>query len=228
METKRTQLIGTAILATGFGVMTAYTIARRMPYLLNMNNMWAYFGATLLLALMFSIYLLFFHQSKEPKLNSATLRLSKKDKLKAVIGAVGCSAMLAWPSWSLVGLSAHLFSWESYFELFTIDSLEPGGRKGWDVKLIDRKTQVEYSLTLSRQYMRESFPWKEGEVVCAKGRTSFFGTIIEYFNAGECKLEGFRLELKPNKQWDRLQKPTDSESDENNTRKSITIIRSIF
>ena len=43
--------------------------------------------------------------------------------------------------------------------------------------------------------MHESFPWKEGDVVCAKGRTSFFGAIIEDFNAGECVLEGFRLKV---------------------------------
>lgn len=195
-QNKRTQLIGRGILVIGFGIMAAYAIARRMPYLLNMYNMWSYFVSILAIALVLSSYLLFFHQSKDPKINSATLLLSKKDKIKAVLSAMTCSAMLAWPSWGLVGISAHLFSSEPYYRLFTIDNLHSAGKKGWDVELLDRKTKVEYSLTLSRQYMHESFPWKEGDLVCAKGRTSFFGAIIEDFNSDECKLEGFRLEIK--------------------------------
>ena len=188
---KRTHLIGGAIILTGMAIMTAYAFARRMPYLLNMHNMWSYFVSILAIALVLSSYLLFFHQSKDPKINSATLLLSKKDKIKAVLSAMTCSAMLAWPSWGLVGISAHLFSSEPYHRLFAIDDLHSAGKKGWDVVLVDIKNKNDYSLTLSRQFMQESFPWKEGDVVCAKGRTSFFGAIIEDFNAGECDLKGF-------------------------------------
>lgn len=192
METKsnkRTQLIGSAILVFGTTIMTAYAVARRMPYLLNMHNMWAYFIFTLAVILVLSIYVVFSHEWKDPELNSAVMRFGQINKAKTVLGLLFLSIILVWMSWGLVGISAYLFSKEPYFKLFTIDSLEPGGRKGWDVNLLDRKTKVEYSLTLSRQYMHESFPWKEGDVVCAKGRTSFFGAIIEDFNAGECELE---------------------------------------
>lgn len=190
-KSNRTQLIGTAILVVPAIIMAVYAYARRVPYLLNIHNMWTYFVVAIAIVSMLSVYLLFFHTSKDLKINRTTLCMSKKNKIKAVVGAVGCSAMLAWPSWGLVGLSAYLFSREPFFELFTIDSLEPGGRKGWDVKLVGIKSKNKYSLTVSNLYMNTSFPWKEGEVVCAKGRTSFLGAIVENFNTGNCELDRF-------------------------------------
>ena len=187
-KSKRTRLIGTAIIVVPTAIMTTYAFARRMPYLLNMHNMWLYFIFTLAIILVLSIYVVFFHQSKDPKINSAMLRFSNKNKVKSILCGQFIFGALVWTSWGLVGLSANLFSREPYYGLYIIDSLEPGGRKGWDVALVDAKNKNEYSLTLSRQYMSKRFPWKEGDLVCAKGRTSFFGAIIEDFNAGECQL----------------------------------------
>ena len=187
-QNKRTHLIGSTFLVVGFAILTAYAFARRMPYLLNMHNMWLYFIFTLAIILVVFIYQAFFHQFKDPVLNSAMLSYGNKNKIISGLAILLISIIVVWMSWGLVGLSANLFSREPYYGLYIIDSLEPGGRKGWDVALVDAKNKNEYSLTLSRQYMSKSFPWKEGDLVCAKGRTSFFGAIIEDFNAGECKL----------------------------------------
>lgn len=187
-QNKRTHLIGSTFLVVGFAILTAYAFARRMPYLLNMHNMWLYFIFTLAIILVVFIYQAFFHQFKDPVLNSAMLSYGNKNKIISGLAILLISIIVVWMSWGLVGLSANLFSREPYYGLYIIDSLEPGGRKGWDVALVDAKNKNEYSLTLSRQYMNKSFPWKEGDLVCAEGRTSFFGAIIEDFNAGECQL----------------------------------------
>ena len=128
METKkdkRTHLIGIAILVIPAVIMAVYAFTRRMPYLLNMHNMWVYISFILITTLVISVYVVFFHRWKDPNLNSEVMRFGKKNKAKTVLALLSASAMLVWPSWGLVGLSAYLFSKEPYFELFSIYSLEP-------------------------------------------------------------------------------------------------------
>ncbi|MFW5432137.1 MAG: hypothetical protein ACKE5Q_05055 [Methylophilaceae bacterium] len=181
--------------ALPFVLLSCYAIARRMPYLLNMHNMWIYFCISLAIILVIAIYFIFFHIWKKLEINSAMILFSKRKKVKGLLGLLGLSVVLVWMSWGVAGCSAYLFSKAHYSELYTISKLKTGGRKGWDVTLVDAHNK-KYMLTLSNLYMSRNFPWREGDIVCAIGRTSFFGAIIEGFSANECKLNGFRNHTK--------------------------------
>ena len=180
-------------------ILFCYAIARRMSYMLNMHNMWAYFIFSFTIISLWFIYAVFIYKSKRLGLTRYEEKYREQSeinlfhRLKISLAIFFLLAGLIWMSWGIVGCSAYLSSREPYFELFTIDSLQPAGRKGWNVALAATKNKNKYSLTLPNLYMNTSFPWKEGDLICAKGRTSIFGAIIEDFNAVQCKLDGFRL-----------------------------------
>ena len=96
------------------------------------------------------------------------------------------SAASAWATWCFPACAAYFYSKQSVTQEFVVNKLRDAGNSGVDVGLVDKLDGVQYSLK-QPGYLSLGVPWNVGDTVCAKGRTSFFGTIVEDFKVGACE-----------------------------------------
>jgi hypothetical protein len=176
--------------------LLCYICANTMPYLLNMNKMWIYFYCSFPFVLAFFIYFVFFHKWATTGHTGFEMRYSVEAlenstyKTKQALIAIGLltilSAILAWASWGIVACGSYIYSKEPFKFTYLVISLKGEGNLGVGVGLVDPADGSEYSLKQAGYYLTLGVPWQVGDHVCAKGRTSFLGTIVDDFKVGEC------------------------------------------
>jgi hypothetical protein len=183
-----------------FAVIFAEMFSKRMPYLLNMHKVWMYFYVSFPSVLTFFIYFVFFHKWKTTGLTGFQMRFSnqylvdtyitKPSKPKGPWFYIICitilSAFLAWYSWSIMACGAYFYSKDSFQMTYLINDLTDRGNSGVDVELVDTASGDKYLLKQKGYSLTLKTPWRVGDYVCAKGRTSFLGTIVDDFKTGEC------------------------------------------
>jgi hypothetical protein len=189
-----------SVMAAILTVIVCYIPASRMPYLLNMQKMWIYFSCTSPFVLAFFIYFIFFHKWKASGLTGFQMRYSNQNLVNVYTGSSSnkvkgylfyitsftiFSVILTWYSWSVVACGAYLYSKDPFKNTFTVISLRDVGNKGVDLGLV-AADRGEYLLMQKGYYLTLRVPWEVGDYVCAKGRTSFLGTIVDNFSIGEC------------------------------------------
>jgi hypothetical protein len=168
------------------------TSAREMPYLLNMHKYWIYYACAFLYALAFFSYFVFFHkwgntgrtifQTRHP-------RKAPENSRQAIVEFAGLavlSAVFAWMSWGIVAIGADWFSKVPFSKSYVLVSLGGLGGTGVDFGLVDSVDGNKYLLKQRGYMISTQTEWKIGGVVCAKGRTSAWGAIVEDLTASEC------------------------------------------
>lgn len=175
--------------------MSCYVGSRGIPYLFNERVILDRFYFIFPSILIFAIYFIYFHKWKVSGQTGFQMRLSKKaltnpyfkakHLLFSLAGIFLGSVALAWSTWSIPACAAYFYSKQPVTQEFVVDNLRDAGNSGVDVGLIDKEDDVEYSLK-QPGYLSLGVPWSLGDTVCAKGRTSFFGTIVEDFKVGAC------------------------------------------
>jgi hypothetical protein len=176
-------------------VMVCYVFSVAKPYLFNEHLIFNWFYMIFPLALIFCIYFIYFHKWKVSGQTGFQMKFSKEElanpyfKAKQVLASLFwvCvfSAASAWATWGIPACGAYFYSKQPVTQEFVVDKLRGAGNSGVDVGLVDKDDGVEYSLK-QPGYLSLGVPWNIGDTVCAKGRTSFFGTIVEDFRLGAC------------------------------------------
>ena len=180
-------------------ILICYSFANRMPYLLNMHKMWFYFACSFTLTLTFFIYFVFFHQWTTTGRTGFQMRYSKeelenrlfrkKETLKSLALLTVFAAFFAWAAWGVVACAADVYSKELFHKTYIVNSLRDMG-SGVDVGLaeVHSNDSAEYLLKqYGYYYLTSGVPWKIGDFVCAAGRTSTLGTIVEELKIGRCE-----------------------------------------
>ena len=149
------------------------------------------------LLFVFLIYFAFFHKWITSGRTSFRMRFTKEELANPYIKAkyfllsfFGCMAMsagIAWISWGVVACAASLYSKEPINKTYKIRSFWGAGSIGVDVGLINLTNGSEYTVNEQGYYLNLGVPWKVGDIVCAKGRTSVLGTIVDELKAGSCE-----------------------------------------
>jgi hypothetical protein len=114
---------------------------------------------------------------------------AKRERIKMRLVLVAAFIFLPWAvAWTSAFLSACAaqFSVEPIAQPFArsyrIETIDSWGGALWtrvfELDLRDSKTEESASLPLKR-YLYEQHNWKPGEVLCARGRQSIFGTIVD-------------------------------------------------
>ena len=175
--------------------MVCYGYSRTMPYLFNEEVILSRFYMIFPLVLMFFIYFVYFYKWQVSGQTGFQMKHSKKElanpyfKAKQVLFSltlfVVFSAGLAWMTWGIPACGAYFYSKQRVTQELVINKLRGAGNSGVDIGLFDKVDGVQYSLK-QPGYLSLGVPWNIGDTVCAKGRTSFFGTIVEDFKVGTC------------------------------------------
>ena len=175
--------------------MVCYSYSRTMPYLFNEKVIFSRFYMIFPLVLMFFIYFVYFYKWQVSRQTGFQMKHSKKElanpyfKAKQVLFSltlfVVFSAALAWSTWGIPACGAYFYSKQPVTQEFVVNKLRGAGNSGVDVGLVDKADGVQYSLK-QPGYLSLGVPWNVGDTVCAVGRTSFLGTIVEDFKVGAC------------------------------------------
>ena len=178
-------------------VIGSDAIGRTLPYLFTEKITLIRVFVIFPLFFVFLIYFAFFHKWITSGHTSFCMRFTKEELANPYIKAkyfllsfFGCMAMsvgIAWISWGLVACTANLYSKDPLNKSYKIKAFRGAGSAGVDVSLIDMVDNSEYSIIQSGYYLSLSVPWKIGDIVCAKGRTSALGTIVDELKAGSCE-----------------------------------------
>lgn len=172
------------------------SVASKVPYLLDVSKRLSWFWITFPPLIAFLGYFGLFHVWQTTGKTSLQMLYSQhqlldkrfvlKEKLKALVGGAAIFSVILWYSWGSVACVAYFFSKTPVEQTFVINDLSTVGG-GVDVGLVALDTKVEYVLRVTGMSYVVQTPWKVGETVCIKGRTSFFGTIVESLSVGECR-----------------------------------------
>lgn len=175
--------------------MACYGYSRTMPYLFNEKVVLSRFYMIFSLVLMFFIYFVYFYKWQVSGQTGFQMKHSKKEladpyfKAKQVLFSltlfVVFSAALAWSTWGIPACGAYFYSKQPVTQEFVVNKLRGAGNSGVDVGLVDKADGVQYSLK-QPGYLSLGVSWNVGDTVCAVGRTSFLGTIVEDFKVGAC------------------------------------------
>ncbi len=168
------------------------TSAKRLPYMLNMHKYWIYYACAFPGAVAFFSYFVFFRKWGKAGRTMFQMRHSVevRENLKqaslefAMILVV--SAAIAWMSWGVVACGAEWYSKEPFSKTYVLVSLTDRGTTGVDFGLADTAGGSKYLVKQKRSLFTAQSKWEINGVVCAQGRTSFLGAIVEDLKAGEC------------------------------------------
>lgn len=162
----------------------------RLPYLVTP------FSRDIRAMLMFPVlaavlaWFAFAHRWKQTGKTGYAMRMaqlgSRKERVTqtmlALCGLLLVPAMIAWTSIHLVAWVAYLVSGSSFQEAYQIiDKKSVTG--GLSLEMQSRSTNDEVSLRVRTQWGADL---RSGMVVCAQGRSSVFGTVIESLNGSDC------------------------------------------
>lgn len=175
--------------------MCCYIYGQRIPYLFEeeaiLNRFYLIFPAIWI----FFIYFIFLHkwkvsgqtgfQMQHSKRELENLRFKIKSILHLVFWTTFFSAALAWMTWGIPACGSYFYSKQPVTREFVVDKLRGAGNSGVDVGLVDKADGVKYLLK-QPGYLSLGVPWSIGDNVCAQGRTSLWGTIVEDFKSGVC------------------------------------------
>ena len=175
--------------------MICFVCSRTMPYLFNEKVILSRFYFIFPSILVFAIYFVYFHKWKVSGKTGFQMRFSKKEladsyfRVKQILFSlvlfVVFSAALAWSTWGIPACAAYFYSKQPVTKEMVVNKLKGAGNSGVDIGLVDKLDSVQYSLK-QPGYLSLGVPWNIGDTVCAKGRTSYFGTIVEDFKVGVC------------------------------------------
>jgi len=168
------------------------TSAKRLPYMLNMHKYWIYYACAFPGTLAFFSYFVFFRkwgkagqtmfEMRHPGgVRGDLKRASYEFSIMLVV-----SAAFAWMSWGVVACAAESFSKEPFSKTYVLVSLSDRGATGVDFGLVDAASGSKYLVKLNRSILTAQNKWKKNGVVCAQGRTSAWGAIVEDLKVGEC------------------------------------------
>lgn len=165
----------------------AFEIADRLPYLYTpfAFNIRAYLVAPAILVVM--VWFTLIHTWGESGKTGYRMAMdglpSRKERIKqTLLGSLGLVAVPAGLAWTLIAfpiLAAYLSASQPYAEVFRADYLKAYGNR-YDLWMTHPATGEEVALRQSREQVSEQRRgWNPGDLVCARGRTSVFGTLIE-------------------------------------------------
>lgn len=165
----------------------AFETADRLPYLYTpfAYNLRVYAVFPLLLLLAFWATLI--HKSPNSGMSGYRTAMagiqSRRERVKQTLlgflGVIGIPAGLAWTLIAFPILAAYLSASQPYAEVFRADYLKAYGNR-YDLWMTHPTTGEEVALRQSREQVSEQRRgWNPGDMVCARGRTSVFGTLIE-------------------------------------------------
>ncbi len=143
------------------------------------------------------IYFAYFHKWITSGRTSFRMRFTKEElanpyiKAKFFIltfmGGVVFSIFFAYISWSTIACAANFYSKNPTNKAYKIKNFRDTGNIGVNVGLIDITDNSEYLVNQKGYYLNLGVPWKVGDIVCAKGRTSALDTIIDDLKTGSCE-----------------------------------------
>jgi hypothetical protein len=173
------------ILASVWGLGAAWGI--RLPYL-HTNLSWQIRAYFLFPALVFIfVYAWFLRKRKHgaSKYREYVNAFStKRDKVKfsawLIVGIFFLPGIMAWFSLAIPIWLARFTAVEPFERVYKITEVTSRGGtwyRFFDLELVDQASGDTATLPLVRAKYDEQH-WQAGEVFCAKGRTSVFGTII--------------------------------------------------
>lgn len=162
----------------------------RLPYLHTSFSF--HLRAFFLFPLMFGcgIYFAFIYRDGQQQtgyIQSISLLTSLKEKIKSTaMGLLGLILITGGIAWTSVGFSAwaaKLFAKDPYGQSLQITYIKAHGGAVWstyfDLGLLNPSSGETKVLRLNRALF-DVYRWKEGEYLCLAGRTSMFGTAIDY------------------------------------------------
>ena len=172
----------------------AYETGKELPYLYTES------ASTIKLFVVFPLLVLFFiwvtllHKWSETGLTGYQMALAhvpnRRNRIKlqvgALFGGILISATLPWMLNNYIIWVAEWTASRRFAHTYQVIEIK-GVSNAYDVNMmaVPERADVSLRLTKERLAMRD---WKEGDLVCAQGRTSIFGTIIETVKRGtsEC------------------------------------------
>lgn len=165
----------------------AFETARRLPYLYTpfAFNVRAYLVAPAIMSVM--VWFTLIHKWEESGKTGYRMALDAlpilREKIKlsfgGLAGLVLITAGLAWTFIAFPILAAYLLAFQPYAEVYRVDRLEAVSIR-YDVWMTNPDTGEEVALRQSaEQVSKQRRDWNPGDMVCARGRTSVFGTLIE-------------------------------------------------
>jgi hypothetical protein len=167
-----------------------------IPYLLNREALipsWFYFALPCFF--IFFIYIIFFYKCNPGKRSYFQINHTKAElanpnfKAKrilvvlfwALLGAISFASM----TWAVLACGAYIYSKQPVTQEFVVNDLRRAGKYNINVWVVGKENGTQYSLN-QRSRSQTGLDWQIGDTVCAKGRTSIFGTIVEDFKIGAC------------------------------------------
>jgi hypothetical protein len=168
------------------------TSAKRMPYMLNIHKYWFYYACAFPGTLAFFSYFVFFRKWGKAGQTMFEMRHSggvrgnlKRASFEFAIMLV-ISAAFAWMSWGVVACGAEWFSKEPFSKTYKLVSLTDRGTTGVDFGLVDTESGSKYLVKQSRSLFTAQSKWEINSSVCAQGRASGWGAMVEDLKAGGC------------------------------------------
>jgi hypothetical protein len=164
-----------------------YETGKSLPYLQTERSFQLRMYLLYPLLVLPLIWFAFFHRWKETgksgyrmamdKLDSPSARL--KNTVVGLLGLIAIPAAFAWSTAFYAAWAAYLLSHQAFSETYRIV----------DVRAVSNYWELDLEATSTREQVAlpvRTHAWRAGEVVCAHGRSSALGFIVESINANEC------------------------------------------
>ena len=111
-----------------------------------------------------------------------------KSTLLGMLGLFFLTGILSWTSIAFTAWLAELIASTPFSQTYTISKITANSGPVWsttfDLTLIRDKSEI-VDLRLNR-VRYEEYSWKTGDVICIRGRTSVFGSIVDTTSRGFC------------------------------------------
>lgn len=195
LDGQKVLLISTAVLALWAG---ALYLGLRLPYLRTEFGLEVRAYVVFPVLLVVLLYFAFVYKNEKSggrtglQIKMAALPTRRKRWLSVLTFLAASALMCAFVAWSATiypAFAAELTAATPFAQTYTVENIRVRGgfdrTAFFDLALRPRNGSDQVGLNLG-YFSDDKHQWKRGDTICARGRTSIFGTIIDATSRGSC------------------------------------------
>ena len=169
-----------------------YETGKSLSYLQTARNFQVRMYFLFPTLVLFLIWFGFLHRWRESGKSGYQMAMEKLDNgiarvlntLIGVFGLIAIPAIFSWASVFYAAWAANLLSRDAFSGTYRITDVRSVSSH-YVLDLEGKDNHEEAALPVSRNALKSS-NWRTGDVICARGRSSAFGTMVESISRNEC------------------------------------------